>query len=180
MNSAPGHDSAEPTCETRILCLGNDLLADDSFGHVVASHLLPYATGDTEIISTPEAGFHLLDYVLDTRRLIVVDSVLTGNAPVGTIHVLHDDELNVVAGGSPHYVGLYESMVLARTLHLRVAKEVVLVAVEIADCTTVGGEMNSALYAAMPEVVRIVRSITRERSLDLAVTSAARIAKNRR
>lgn len=180
MNRAPGDDSAGRICDTRILCLGNDLLADDSLGHVVASHLLPYATVDTEIISTPEAGFHLLDYVLDTRRLIVVDSVLTGKAPVGTIHLLHENELNVVAGGSPHYVGLYESLVLARTLNLRVAKEVILVAVEIADCTTVGGKMNSALYATIPKVVQIVRSITRERSLDMAIASAARIAENRR
>jgi hydrogenase maturation protease len=161
VNSAPREQSAKRICDTRILCLGNDLLADDSFGLVVADHLRPYATPETEIISTPEAGFHLVDYVLDTHCLIVVDGMMTGKAPVGTIYVLQEEDVNVAAGGSPHYVGLYESLVLARTLNLPVAKKVIVVAVEIADCTTMGAKMNSALYAAIPEVIRIVRSITR-------------------
>lgn len=146
-------------CDTRVLCLGNELLRDDSLGHVVAGHLRPYANADTEVVSTSESGFHLLDYLLNTRRLVVVDSVLTGKAPVGTIYVLRDNELNVVAGGSPHYVGLYESLVLARRLDLPVAEEVIIVAVEIADCSTLGGEMHSALRAAIPEVIGIVLSM---------------------
>lgn len=160
VNSTSRFDSAVRACDTRILCLGNELLADDSFGHVVADHLRPYATPETEIVSTPEAGFHLLDYVLNTRRLVVVDSVLTGKAPVGTIYVLREDELNVLTGGSPHYVGLHESLLLARTLSLPVAKEVIIVAAEIADCTTLGGKMHSDLRTVIPEVVRIVRGIT--------------------
>jgi len=146
----------------RVLCLGNELLADDSFGLVVADHLRLCTAPDVDVVSTPEAGFHLLDYVVNTRRLVVVDSVMTGKAPVGTIYVLHEGELNVITGGSPHYVGLYESLVLGRTLNLRVAEEVVIVAVEIADCTTLGGEMDSALHSAIPEVVRIVRTLLTE------------------
>lgn len=162
MNNTANSDLAGRTCETRILCLGNELLADDSFGLVVAEHLRLCTAPETEVVSTPEAGFHLLDYVLNTRRLVVVDSVMTGKAPVGTIYVLHEDELNVITGGSPHYVGLYESLVLGRTLNLRVAEEVVIVAVEIADCTTLGGEMHSALQAAIPEVIRIVQTLMAE------------------
>lgn len=160
MNNAPDNDSASRSCNTRILCLGNELLADDSFGHVIAEQLRPFAGEGTEIVSTPEAGFHLLDYVLETRRLIVVDSVLTGKAPIGTIYVLKENELNVVTGGSPHYVGLCEPLALARLLNLRVAEEVVIVAVEIADCTTVGGDLGAVLRAKVPEVIRIIRAIT--------------------
>jgi len=159
VNSAPKPDPAARVCDTRVLCLGNELLRDDSLGPVVAGRLRPYANADTEVVSTPETGFHLLDYILNTRHLVVVDSVLTGKAPVGTIYVLRDSELNVVVGGSPHYVGLYESLVLARRLDLPVAKEVVIVAVEIDDCSTLGGEMDSALRAAIPEVIRIVQSM---------------------
>ena len=167
-NSAP----SVPTY-LRILCLGNELLADDSFGHVVADHLHRYATPEIEVVSTPEAGFHLLDYILNTRRLVVVDSVQTGKAPVGTVYVFRDKDLQIASGSSPHYVGLYESVLLARSLGLAVAGEIVIVAVEIADSTTLGAEMHSALRAAIPEVVQIVRDIMAEIDCDSAFTKGA-------
>jgi len=146
-------------CDARILCLGNDLLADDSFGYAVADRLRPYADAGTEVVSTSETGFYLMDYLLNARVVVVVDSVLTGKAPVGTIYVLGEGELKVVNGGSPHYVGLSESVALARELRMPVAEAVIIVAVEIADCLTMGGRMNPALTAVIPEVLGIVRSI---------------------
>lgn len=156
MASAARADCASTRVDTRILCLGNDLLQDDSFGHIVAERLVPCALPDIEIVPTCDAGFRLLDYALDTRRLVVVDSVLTGKASVGTVYVFRDDELRTAGGTSPHYVGLYESILLGRTLGLPVADEVVIVGVEIADCWTFGGTLHPAVRAAIPEVVQIV------------------------
>ena len=141
----------------RVLCLGNDLLSDDSLGSMVAEHIRQFAPPEVEVLSTPEAGFHLLDYVLNARRLVVIDTVRTSTAPAGTIHVFRDGDLKVVPGGSPHYVGLYEVLALARLLGLPVAEEVVVLAVEAADCTTVGGEMHPAVRAAIPALIRMVR-----------------------
>jgi hydrogenase maturation protease len=159
VNKAAHPEAPARGCDTRILCLGNELLADDSLGHVVANYLRSCLIAETEIVNTPEAGFHLLDYLLDTQRLLVIDSVLTGNAPVGAIHVLREEELNVITGGSPHYVGLRESLLLARALSLTVAEEVVIIAVEIADCTTLGRMMHPAVRRAIPEVIRIARDL---------------------
>ena len=105
----------------RVLCLGNELFADDSLGNAVAEHIREFATPDVEVISTPESGFHLLDYVLNTRRLVVVDTVVTGTSPPGTVYAFQDHALKAVPGGSPHYVGLYETIALARQLGLPVA-----------------------------------------------------------
>lgn len=143
----------------RVLCLGNDLLADDSLGSVVAEQVRQFAPAEVKVLSTPETGFHLLDYVLDTRRLVVIDTVLTGTAPAGTIYVLHDRELKAAPGGSPHYVGLSEALALARRLGLPVAEEVIVLAVEAADCSTLGGEMHPAVCAAVPALVNMVRDM---------------------
>jgi hydrogenase maturation protease len=143
----------------RVLCLGNDLLADDSLGSLVAEHMWQFAPPHVEVIGTPEAGFHLLDYVLNVHRLIVVDTVVTGTASPGTIHEFHENELETVPGGSPHYVGLYETLTLARCLGLPVAEEVIFLSVEAADCSTVGGAMHPAVRAAVPSVARIVRDL---------------------
>lgn len=143
----------------RVLCLGNELLADDSLGSVVAGQLRQFAPAEVEVVSTPETGFHLLDYVLSAPRLVVIDTVCTGTSPPGTISAFRESDLRTVQGGSPHYVGLLETLNLARRLGLPVAKEVIILAVEAADCSTLGGEMHSAVRAAVPALVNMVRNI---------------------
>ena len=163
MNSATD-DSHSPSTEAagpalRVLCLGNELLGDDALGCVVADRLRPFASEDVDILSTPESGFHLLDCVLGVRRLIVVDTVQTGNAPPGTIYKFSDSELPLVPGGSPHYVGLCESLALGRKLGLPVAEEVIILAVEAGDCLTIGAEMSPQARSAMPALLSMIRDM---------------------
>ena len=163
MSSLMNHAAEQPAkigsqeITIRILCLGNELLADDSLGSVVAEHIRQFAAPDVEVISTPETGFHLLDYVLNIRRLLVVDTIVTGASPPGTIYAFPEHELKAVPGGSPHYVGLYETLALARQLGLPVAEEVVFLAVEASDRLTLGGAMHSAVVAAIPPLISMVR-----------------------
>ncbi len=147
-NTPLGNQAARaPT--TRILCLGNDILTDDALGFLVADYLREFALPEIDIVSSAESGFHLLDYVLDIHTLVVIDTVKTGLAPPGTIYQLHPDEMQVVTGGSPHYIGLSETLTLARCLKLPVANNVHILAVECSDCLTIGGEMHPAVTAAI-------------------------------
>jgi hydrogenase maturation protease len=58
---------------TRVLCLGNTLLADDAFGIVIAEHLRR-TRPDIEVCESSTSGFDLLDYTLGASRLLVVDT----------------------------------------------------------------------------------------------------------
>ena len=149
--------SAAQKCDIRVLCLGNDLLGDDSLGSMAAMHVRQFAPTNVEVISTPETGFHLLDYALNVRRLIVVDSVVTGSAPPGTIYEFRDTDLKTPPGGSPHYVGLFEALTVARYLCLPAAEEVLVLAVEATNCCTVGENMHPAVVAAVPILIKMVR-----------------------
>ena len=172
MGKFSGHEKPEMAARLRVLCLGNELLADDAFGHVVADRLVaklsknavehsPAATAPAgvEVVKSPLAGLGLLDELTGVSRLIVVDSVQTGKAPPGTLHILQEDELKTPAGPSPHYFGIFESLGLARRLGLPAPEEVIILAVETADCTTLGGNMHPAVLAAIPKVVRYVAEI---------------------
>jgi hydrogenase maturation protease len=159
-----------------VLCLGNDLIADDALGVVAARRLCdrlavlgaalpgapsfdPAATtwtfdhprsGAVEVVETALTGMYLLEAVVGASRLIVVDSVVTGSAEPGTVDVLGEEDFaGAPAGGSPHYIGLFEALDLARGLGLDVPDEVVIVAVEAGDYFTVGGEMTAAVGAAV-------------------------------
>jgi hydrogenase maturation protease len=91
--------------------------------------------------------------------LVVVDTVQTGNAAPGTIYQFRDSELASVPGGSPHYVGLCEALALARELGLPAAEEVIILAVEVADCLTMGAEMSPQARTALPVLLSMIRGM---------------------
>jgi hydrogenase maturation protease len=137
----------------RVLCLGNDLLGDDAFG-LVAGRELGKVRPDVEIVCSSASGLHLLDFVLDCDRLVVIDTVETGHAEPGTVYVT--DELPKSRGDSPHCTGLFDALSLAGRLGLSVPSQVTIIAVEAADCRTIGGAMDPRIHAAVDRVVGLV------------------------
>lgn len=153
----------------RVLCLGNELLADDALGPAVAARFERFR-GDS-VVYTSATGVALLDDVLNVSDLLVVDSIQTGTAKPGTVHIFLEEDLQAAPGPSSHYVGLFETLALGRRLHLSVPKQVVIVAVEAADTSTIGAAMHPAVRAAVPSVVNLVR-----RFLDTSLQMSGRSA----
>lgn len=112
--------------------------------------------GPVEIVETALSGMYLLDAVVGAYTLIVVDSMATLKEPPGTVMVFGEEDIVSVPGGSPHYVGLFEILELGRRLGLEVPDEVLIVAIEGDDMTTIGAGMTDAVAAAVPEVVALV------------------------
>ncbi len=144
----------------RVLCLGNELLADDAFGPLVAAQLR--RNPELEVVEASTSGFDLLDFLLDARRLVVIDAIQTGRAEPGTVHLFQEQDLESAPGASPHYTGLFEALALGRALRLAVPEDVILIAVEAADLTTVGGPVHPAVSAALREVTGLVENIGRK------------------
>lgn len=163
----------------RVLCLGNEIVSDDAVGPVVAEQLrrrlaqvgalLPTPTsgdpavtvdawelprlGPVELVETALTGMYLLDFVIGASRLIVVDSAVTGAAASGTVMELTERDLDGPRGSSAHYIGLLETLDMARALGLGVPPDVTIVAVEAGDYWTIGGRMTAAVEASVPVVV---------------------------
>jgi len=152
----PRSPSTDKSVLLRVLCLGNDALADDALGPEVARQLQQCGSTEVEIIDSPVSGLSLLDYLLDTKHLVVIDTIQTGDVPVGTIHWFREGDGQTVQGGSPHYVGMFDALKMARQLGLPAADDVRIVAVEAGDCLSFGGAMCGAVRAAIPEVVGMV------------------------
>jgi hydrogenase maturation protease len=138
---------------TRVLCLGNELLSDDAFGILVGKQLDRLALPGVEVVCTAATGFHLLDYILDTSRLLVIDTICSGAAEPGTLHTFDPVEMPTAPGCSPHYVGLFEVLTVGKKLGLAVPDEVAILAVEPADCSTIGGTLHPAVRQAVPVLV---------------------------
>lgn len=141
---------------TRVLCLGNELLADDGFAFSVADWLRQLSLEGVEVACTSQTGFELLDHVMDVSRLLIVDTVQSGSAAPGTIYQLHESDFPGMHGVSPHSIGLFETLALGRKLGLPIARDVTIFAVEAANCSTVGGAMNPAVKASVPVVGKLI------------------------
>ncbi len=170
---------------TRVLCLGNELIADDALGVLAGRRLAdrlaalgrsvpPEASFDpaltvrafelagiglVEVVESGLSGMYLLDTVIGASRLIVLDTVVSGAVPPGTVLELTERDLAGPPGPSPHYIGLFETLELARALGVSVPREVAVVAVEAADHATIGGGMTPPVEAALPVAVDRVMAI---------------------
>jgi hydrogenase maturation protease len=154
-------ESTKSEFTARLLCLGNDILADDAFGIRVAEKLRERLPETVDVVSSMESGFRLMDHLLGVPRVVVIDTVQTGSAPPGTIFTLGEGDFEISPGGSAHYIGLFETLALGRKLELPVARDLSIIAVEAADCLTLGGPMDPAVESAMPEVIRRVEEMVR-------------------
>jgi hydrogenase maturation protease len=144
----------------RVLGLGNEILADDALGLLAARELAKlFPPDEVEVVESSESGLHLLDHVTNVPCLVVIDSVQTGRAAPGTIFEVREQDVRAAPGNSAHGTGLFDALALARKLGLPVPSEVVILAVEAADCFTLGGPMHPAVAAALPQVVEQAKAL---------------------
>ena len=151
----------------RLLGLGNEILADDAFGILAAREVARRFQGQIEVVQSSSAGYDLMDHLLGARRLLVVDTIVTGRARPGAISVFTADRVQPAPGGSPHFLGLFEVLAVGRKLHLDVPKEIIVIAVEASDCVTVGGPIHPDVQSAIPEVVELVGQFLANGTIDI-------------
>ena len=150
---ARGTEARGIETSTRVLGLGNEILGDDALGILVARQVQARFGEAVEVVSSSQSGFHVMDELLGVSRLLVVDSIRTGAAKPGTVYVLDEHAIPPAPGVSSHSLGIFEVLAVARRLGLPVPAECVILAVEVADCTTVGGSMHPDVAAAIPVVL---------------------------
>ena len=143
-----------------VVCVGNDLVADDAVGYEVFRRLsdspLP---PDVTLHYAAVGGITLLDYLTGAESvMIVVDAVQFG-APTGTIHNLRWDELPDFGAGaiSAHFIGLKETIDIGRLLYPeRLPSTVLLVGIEGRRFDQTRDAMSPEVAAAIePAVARI-------------------------
>jgi hydrogenase maturation protease len=139
-----------------IVCIGNDLAADDGVGHAVYHALVKKELpSGTRLRLLGVGGMDLLEEMEGEDRLVVVDAVQFGVAP-GTIHVLGWEQLPSLQTRpvSGHGIGIREAIEVCRCLYPeKTPRNVHLVGIE--------GKCFESLGAGLSEeVVRSVEAAT--------------------
>ncbi len=146
------------TRDTVIIGLGNDLLADDAFGIMVARRLKELEIGSVDIVEAAEHGLGLLEYLEGYKRAIIVDALI--DTEKGRIVETDLEAGNRLIAPSFHAVSLIEALHVAKEAGLKLPARVKVYAVTVLDSFVIGGEMSPEIVRSIPVVVdRILQSL---------------------
>lgn len=144
-----------------IICIGNDLVADDGVGHVVYDELLRRDLPEgTRLKLLGLGGMALLGEFTGEDLLIVVDAVQFG-VPPGTIHILDWEDLPESGSHvSCHGIGIREAIEVSRKLYPEnTPKSVCLVGIEGQCFDQLGQGLTLEVSASIPSVVDAIMGI---------------------
>ncbi len=142
---------------TLVLGLGNEIAGDDAAGVMVARRVRGELEGIADVVESSASGLALIEVMAGYNRAVVVDSILTGKDPPGTITEMGLDEVGRVVAPSLHHAGLPELAAVASRLGLRFPAATRVLAVEVVDPYTLGAGLTAPVAAAIDELVRRVR-----------------------
>lgn len=163
-----------------ILCLGNEVLSDDAFGPTIAKTLIQRQREDdhVEVIFAPVAGFSLLDLLSGRDKALIIDSIVTGKEPAGTLHYFPLGDLTPSRNlTTSHQMSLPTAMELGRQMGYQMPEQIDVLAVEVADVTTLNEEMTEPIKAAVaPAIVRIDKWLFNNRIKETNVNRRTQVA----
>lgn len=142
-----------------VLCLGNEVLSDDAFGPVIARLLENSACqrDRVEVMFAPVAGFHLLDLLEQREKVLVVDSIQTGKVRPGTLHFFPMGQLAPSKGlTTSHQINLPTALELGRKMGYQMPDHIDVLAVEVADNTTLSEELTGTVAAAIDPALKSI------------------------
>jgi len=142
---------------TIIICIGNELIADDAVGFEIHNRL---AGSKARLEYCGVGGIDMLALLEGETDLIVVDAVQFGAAP-GTIHVLPWDSLPQAGTAvSAHGLGLRETIEIGKTLFPQTMPErITLIGIEGRCFNRTRDYMNKEVFDAIGLAVEKINEL---------------------
>ena len=141
--------------KTLIIGLGNPILGDDGVGWKVANQLTAIIDPDSsvEIDCASLGGLSLMERMLGYQRVIVIDSMETGQSPEGCVKVFPLAALeNPLAGhsASAHDASLMTALQAAQSIGAEVPSRVDVVAIETKNVYDFSDNLSPEIERAVP------------------------------
>lgn len=143
---------------TIVVCIGNELIADDAVGFEIFNRLEGH--GNVRLEFRGVGGIDMLPLLDGETDMIVVDAVQFGAAP-GTIHVIPWDSLPRSSSAvSAHGLGLRETMEIGATLYPgEMPERITLVGIEGRCFNRTREYMTGEVYNAIDTAVAMIKEL---------------------
>ena len=153
--------------KTLVIGLGNPILGDDGVGWKVARELSTRvdAGSSVEIDYAALGGLNLMERMLGYQRVIVIDSMETGQNPEGYVRVFPLAALeNPYAGhsASPHDASLMTALEAAKSAGAEIPSRVDVVAIEAKNVYDFSDSLSPQIEKAVPIAVEQVLKLLKD------------------
>ena len=156
-----------------IFGLGNPLLGDDGVGWAIAQQIQTRLTQAPELKSIKSyykievetlslGGLSLMERLAGCEKAILIDSIVTGNQPLGTVMHFELNELPTEYVGhmsSAHDVSLTTALEVGRSMGIQLPEVIEIVAVESQIVYEFSEKLSDPVAAAVPEAVTLTLKI---------------------
>ena len=157
--------------KTLVAGLGNPILGDDGIGWQIAQKLQQNEEIPTEVTIECLAmgGISLMEALIDYDRAILIDAIVTHQAPVGSVCCYKLEDLpNLTSGhmSSAHDTSLLVALQMGRSLGAQLPEDISVITIESQKVYEFSEEMTPAVAAAVPVALKIVQDLLIEPSPD--------------
>ena len=144
-----------------VLGIGSPLICDDGVGFKVVDEIAAMNIPDLDVDQQSVSGLDLIEIMMDYRKVVVVDAIVTEKYPAGTVMLLQPEDFkNALHGTNPHEVNIHMAIELGMRLSPeRMPTDIQFVAVEVNDVWTVTDVMTEDVEKAVPAVVQAVLKV---------------------
>ena len=145
--------------KTLIIGLGNPLLGDDGVGWRVAELVrqrLKNKYPEVEVDCLAVGGLSLMERLVDSDRAILIDSLMTGQSPEGTLLCLELEDLPDLTAEhmtNAHDTSLQTALRLGRSLGVKLPEKVTIVGIEANKVYDFSEALTPAVAEAVPRAV---------------------------
>lgn len=144
--------------KTLVLGLGNPILTDDSVGIRIANSIRDQCK-DIQVTEAPAAGFRIIDEIIGYDKLLVIDSIKTGQAKPGTVFRYSVDDFRKTRHfSSPHDISFFEALDIVAAHGEKIPAEIIIYAIEVEDTCTFSECCTTLVETAIPSVTRQIIS----------------------
>jgi hydrogenase maturation protease len=144
-----------------VIGLGNPILSDDRIGVYMAEQLRnDFSNIDFNV--TASSGFHLLDYLMDYDRAIIIDSIVTRNDPPGSVKVYETVDFENFNPFSLHSTDLITAIEIWKQYRLPVPKNVSFIGIEVMNTTTFGEDFSPEIETLRETILESVREMLKQ------------------
>lgn len=149
-----------------VIGLGNPILGDDGAGWKIVQEVEALAGTDRdqslsniEFVYLSLGGLALMEHTVGFEDVIVVDMIVTGTKPNGTIYSLPLSKLPNLSSGHTtaiHDTSLATALEFGQKMGINVPKDVWVVAIEAENVYEFSEDLSPSVSVAIPRAVKII------------------------
>jgi hydrogenase maturation protease len=148
--------------KTLIIGIGNLLRSDDGVGlHVLNSMRNEQISADITLKECA-TGFDILNEIIGGEKVVIVDAIKSGGNP-GTLYLYSPEELQekpTLHTFSSHEADFLSMLELGKRLYPgKMPENIIIVAIEAADVTTISDKCTPQVERAIPNAVEAIKRL---------------------